>query len=37
MDLLFKDGVYEQRETIETFSRAENCYLGPLEGRAVVA
>src|SRR5579864_1300212 len=32
-DLLLKDGVYERREPIETFSRAENGYLEPLEGR----
>jgi hypothetical protein len=24
MDLLFKDGVYEPGETVETFSHAEN-------------
>ena len=36
-DLLLKDGVYERREPIETFSRAENGYLEPLEGGAVVA
>jgi hypothetical protein len=37
MDLLFKDGVYEPRETVETFSHAENRYLEPMEVRAVVA
>jgi hypothetical protein len=36
-DLLLKDGVYERREPIETFSRAENGYLEPLESGAVVA
>jgi hypothetical protein len=34
---LFKDGVYERREPIETFSHTENGYLEPLEVRAVVA
>ena len=34
---LFKDGVYDPREPIETFSRAENGYVEPLEGGAVVA
>jgi len=37
IDVLFKDGVYERRETIETFSHAENRDLEPLEVRAVVA
>jgi len=37
VDLLFKDGVYESRETVETFSHAENRDLEPLEVRAVVA
>jgi hypothetical protein len=37
MDLLFKDGVYERREPIETFSHAENGDLEPMEVRAVVA
>jgi len=37
IDVLFKDGVYERRETIETFSHAENRGLKPLEVRAVVA
>ena len=36
-DLPLKGGVYERREPIETFSRAENGYVEPLEGRAVVA
>jgi hypothetical protein len=31
-DLLLKDGVYERREPIETYSLAEDGYLGPLEG-----
>jgi hypothetical protein len=37
IDVLFKDGVYERRETIETFSHAENRNLEPVEVRAVVA
>jgi hypothetical protein len=37
MDLLFKDGVYERRKTIETFSHPEIRDLEPLEVRAVVA
>jgi len=37
VDLLLKDGVYERRKTIETFSHAENRNLEPLEVRAVVA
>jgi hypothetical protein len=37
MDLLFKDGVYERRETIETFSHAEKRDLAPVEVRAVIA
>jgi len=36
-DLLLKDGVYERREPIEAVSCAENGYLEPLEGGAVVA
>ena len=36
-DLLFKDGVYDPEETVETFSHAKNGYLGAMEGRAVVA
>ena len=36
-DLLLKDGVYEPGEPVETFSYAENGYLEPLEGGAVVA
>ena len=32
MDLLFKDGIYEQRETSETFSHPEIRGLAPLEG-----
>jgi hypothetical protein len=37
IDVLFKDGVYERRKTIETFSHAEKRDLEPMEGRAVVA
>jgi hypothetical protein len=37
IDVLFKDGVYERGETIETFSHAENRDLEPLEVRAVIA
>jgi hypothetical protein len=37
IDVLFKDGVHERRETVETFSHAENGCLEPLEVRAVVA
>jgi len=37
IELLFKDGVYEPRETIETFSQAEKRDLEPLEVRAIVA
>jgi hypothetical protein len=37
IELLFKDGVYEPRETIETFSHAEIRDLEALEVRAVVA
>jgi hypothetical protein len=37
MDLLFKDGVYERRETIETFSHPEIRDLALLESGAVVA
>jgi hypothetical protein len=36
-DVQFKDGVYERRKTIETFSQAENRDLEALEVRAVVA
>jgi hypothetical protein len=36
-DLLLKDGVYERRKTIETFSYPEIRDLEPLEGGAVVA
>jgi hypothetical protein len=37
IDVLFKDGVYERRETIETFCDAENRDLAPMEVRAVIA
>jgi len=37
IDVLFKDGVYEWRGTVETLSHAENGDLEPLEVRAVVA
>ena len=37
IEVLFKDGVYERRETVEIFSHAENRDLEPLEVRAVVA
>jgi len=37
IDVRFKDGVYERKETVETFSHAENGYLAALEGRAVLA
>ena len=37
INLLFRDGVYERRETREAFSHAENRDLEPLEGWAVVA
>ncbi len=37
LNLLFRDGVYEQSKTIETFSHAENRDLEPLEVRALVA
>jgi hypothetical protein len=37
IELLFKDGVYEPRERIETVSQAEKRDLEPLEVRAVVA
>lgn len=37
VDLLRKDGVYERRKTIETFSLPEIRDLEPLEVRAVVA
>jgi hypothetical protein len=36
-DLLFKDGVYDPRETVETFCHPENGYLEAMEVRAVVA
>jgi hypothetical protein len=34
---LSKDGVYDPRETVETFFHAENGYLEPMEVRTVVA
>jgi hypothetical protein len=37
IDVPFKDGVYERRETVKTFSHAENRDLEPMEVRAVVA
>jgi hypothetical protein len=37
VDLLLKDGVYERRKTIETFTYTENRNLERLEVRAVVA
>jgi len=37
IDVLVKDGVYERRKTIETFSQAEKRNLESLEVRAVVA
>jgi hypothetical protein len=37
VNLLFRDGVYERRKTIETLSYAENGDLEPMEVRAVVA
>jgi len=37
IDLRFKDGVYEPTEAVETFSYAENGYLAPVEGWAVLA
>ena len=37
IEVLFKDGVYEPRKTIETFSHPEIGDLEPMEGRAVVA
>jgi hypothetical protein len=37
IDVLFKDGVYERRKTIETFFHAEKRDLEPMESRAVVA
>jgi hypothetical protein len=37
VDLLLKDGVYERRKAIETFSHAEIRDLEPLEVRAVAA
>jgi hypothetical protein len=37
IDVRFKDGVYERKETVETLSHAENGYLAALEGRAVLA
>ena len=36
-DLLFKDGVYDPEETVETFSHAEKGDMETVEGRAVVA
>jgi hypothetical protein len=32
IDVQFKDGVYERRKTIETFSHAENRHLEAMEG-----
>ena len=37
IEVRFKKGVYERKETVETFSHAENGYLAALEGRAVLA
>jgi hypothetical protein len=37
IDVRFKDGVYERKETVEIFSHAENGYLAALEGWAVFA
>jgi hypothetical protein len=37
VNLLFRDGVYEQREASETFCDAEDRDLAPLEGWAIVA
>jgi hypothetical protein len=37
VDVLFKDGVYERRKTVETFSHPEIRDLEPLEVRTVVA
>jgi len=37
IEVLFKDGVYEPRRAIETFSQAEKRDLEPLEVRAIVA
>jgi hypothetical protein len=36
-DLLFKDGVYDPKETFEALSRAENGDMETVESRAVVA
>jgi hypothetical protein len=35
-DLLFKDGVYDPEETVETHCCAENGDMETVEGRAVV-
>jgi hypothetical protein len=37
VDLLLRDGVYERRKTIKTFSHPEIRYPEPFEVRAVVA
>ena len=34
---LFKDGVYDPREAVETFSQGEERHLESMEGRAVLA
>jgi len=34
---LFKGGVYDPREAVETFCHGEEGHLEPLEGRAVTA
>jgi hypothetical protein len=31
-DLLFKDGVYDRKETVKTFSHAESGYMEAMEG-----
>jgi hypothetical protein len=36
-DLLFKDGVYDPEETVETLCRSESGDMETVEGRAVVA
>jgi hypothetical protein len=36
-DLLFKDGVHDPKETVETLGYAENGDMETVEGRAVVA
>jgi len=36
-DLLFKDGVYDPEEAVETFSHARNGCMEGMEGRSVVA